>query len=385
MSLNLSERSDNIDCIICWQEEGELTDSGCPSKHTFHNTCIEAWLNDNFTCPLCMQFVHSRITTVKLFLNYWRKRGFSHKDEATMIFQSLSPEIQLGCIKENHHTFDYLKDKTRNNCLAFISVNTCVFFNVPKDLLTKDFYMEAFESNVFTIYFFPENFIDMELCIIAVGGSVETLKYIPEKFKTEEFYFELLKDDILTLQQIPDEQKTAKMCRLVLTKNKYAAIPEKFKTEAFYLELIKDKILTHWEIPEKIKTKEFLFELYKIDIKYFQFLPDELKTQEMCYSAVEQNSMSLFYVPKRFETPQLYLLVAEKYNNVLLFIPKEMRTAEFILTILKINRKHFDFYLIPTKLRTLKFFISAVRQDPDILPLLPARFRLEIEDLISVF
>jgi hypothetical protein len=51
----------NFFCSICHQDSNEhseniysiLRELNC--KHSFHITCIETWLSDNNTCPICRQ------------------------------------------------------------------------------------------------------------------------------------------------------------------------------------------------------------------------------------------------------------------------------------------------------------------------------------------
>ena len=44
------------ECIICMQEykdDDDVTPLPCHETHYFHTACLQGWLRNNNTCPLC--------------------------------------------------------------------------------------------------------------------------------------------------------------------------------------------------------------------------------------------------------------------------------------------------------------------------------------------
>ena len=60
---NKEDFKQNTECIICFCEYGPDDDvSPLPCGHYFHAECIENWVKDNPTCPMC----RAEITPEKL-------------------------------------------------------------------------------------------------------------------------------------------------------------------------------------------------------------------------------------------------------------------------------------------------------------------------------
>lgn len=47
---NISISSENL-CSICWANMENIYNTEC--KHSFHKICIDKWLENNITCPIC--------------------------------------------------------------------------------------------------------------------------------------------------------------------------------------------------------------------------------------------------------------------------------------------------------------------------------------------
>ena len=53
---DLQDEDANKQCSICFEDyaEGdEIVTLPCDTRHAFHRTCIESWLKQKDTCPLC--------------------------------------------------------------------------------------------------------------------------------------------------------------------------------------------------------------------------------------------------------------------------------------------------------------------------------------------
>ena len=44
-------------CSICLNENKKYRNLTCSCAHTFHKKCINRWLNNNNTCPLCKRVI----------------------------------------------------------------------------------------------------------------------------------------------------------------------------------------------------------------------------------------------------------------------------------------------------------------------------------------
>ena len=45
---------DDVDeCVICGENMGERDSVSCPNQHKFHKKCIELWMNERLSCPIC--------------------------------------------------------------------------------------------------------------------------------------------------------------------------------------------------------------------------------------------------------------------------------------------------------------------------------------------
>ncbi|MEK7070230.1 MAG: DUF4116 domain-containing protein [Patescibacteria group bacterium] len=327
---------EEIDCIICWQDGFDLTESGCHAKHTFHRACIEAWFENNFTCPLCMEFIQMKIETKEKFINYWAIRKYNYDEKLATIFDSLSDKVKYECILQNHHFFTLVKDKSLENCLFWIRRNCNVFQFVPKELITEDFCDEAIELNSYCILFIPKEYINMKRCVRAATMAGSSVKYIPENMKTQEFYLTVFENNSLIFEIMPNEMKTPELCRLAVTKRQNSG-------------------------------------------SALHYVPEHMKTPELCRLAVEKDVHAFYYVPKQMKTPELCRFTLEKHGCVFGFFPEEMKTLELYLYYVKIHGK-FPNYM-PKKFETLKFYLMAYRQNPAILPLIPDNFRSTVEDL----
>jgi len=40
-------------CMVDYEPNDEITPLPCDGRHFFHTTCIENWLKNNNSCPLC--------------------------------------------------------------------------------------------------------------------------------------------------------------------------------------------------------------------------------------------------------------------------------------------------------------------------------------------
>jgi hypothetical protein len=54
------------DCSICYEKITSRTSSTTRCKHEFHRACLERWLEENNTCPLCRTHAPLHTTTGQL-------------------------------------------------------------------------------------------------------------------------------------------------------------------------------------------------------------------------------------------------------------------------------------------------------------------------------
>ncbi|MEK7070322.1 MAG: DUF4116 domain-containing protein, partial [Patescibacteria group bacterium] len=165
MSLDLVENIDEIECSICWQNGGLLVESKCPSKHSFHSACLEAWLKNNYTCPYCSQIVNFEINTVEQFFDFLRRIRRIDK-VAIKALNRFSKEMQFQCIVKNVYLFRFLTVKSK-------SPELCRY---------------AVENDPYQLGFVPDNLKTPLLCRLAVAQSGYALRYVPERLKTPEMY-----------------------------------------------------------------------------------------------------------------------------------------------------------------------------------------------------
>ena len=51
-----ADSESNQDCVICmvpFQDQDDVIVLPCATNHRFHQSCIEHWLKEKNTCPLC--------------------------------------------------------------------------------------------------------------------------------------------------------------------------------------------------------------------------------------------------------------------------------------------------------------------------------------------
>jgi hypothetical protein len=54
------------DCPICYEEVTKGTSTTTRCKHVFHQTCLQRWMEENNTCPMCRATLKERPTTGQL-------------------------------------------------------------------------------------------------------------------------------------------------------------------------------------------------------------------------------------------------------------------------------------------------------------------------------
>ncbi len=64
---SMSINTENL-CSICWSSMNDIYNTKC--KHSFHKICIDKWLENNNTCPICRTIIkpikHSNNTVVPI-------------------------------------------------------------------------------------------------------------------------------------------------------------------------------------------------------------------------------------------------------------------------------------------------------------------------------
>ena len=53
---NPAEHDGTVECNICFEEydaNSKIVKLPCDARHFFHEKCIEEWLKQNNSCPLC--------------------------------------------------------------------------------------------------------------------------------------------------------------------------------------------------------------------------------------------------------------------------------------------------------------------------------------------
>jgi hypothetical protein len=53
---NISTTSENI-CSICWSSMNIINNTNTKCNHSFHTICIDKWLENNNTCPICRTII----------------------------------------------------------------------------------------------------------------------------------------------------------------------------------------------------------------------------------------------------------------------------------------------------------------------------------------
>ena len=289
------EGSDEIECIICWQDGLELIESECPSKHTFHAACLEAWLKNNSTCPYCSQKIKHKFKNVndffkllsfklgiKKFKDIAKSFGYYYideelNDEITEALNNFSIELQIECIKKCPHFLKYITVKTPELCRL------------------------AVENHGSALQFVPEHMKTPELCRLAVANYGFALNSVPEHMKTPELCRLAVKINGCSIDIVPKNLITPELCRLAVEKDQIALyyVPKDFKTPEFVIELVKDGYAMK-RVPKEFKTRDFCLTLAKVNGEYIRYLPKTYKTMKFYLEAARQNRGAIAYIPEKF-------------------------------------------------------------------------------------
>ncbi|MEK7070221.1 MAG: DUF4116 domain-containing protein, partial [Patescibacteria group bacterium] len=220
MALNLSESPEDIKCCICWQDGLDFIESGCPSKHTFHRACIEAWFENIRTCPLCNQRIKFEFKSLSEVFEFLDKSDESDDHEKFMdVVSSINDfplDWKIECLRKDSGLFEYIEDKTPELCRLAVENDGYALKYVPQEMKTPELCRLAVENYGYALKYVPEHMKTPELCRLAVENYGLALKSVPEKLKTSEIYRLAVISNLEVLKYVPQEMKTPELCRLAV-------------------------------------------------------------------------------------------------------------------------------------------------------------------------
>ncbi|MEK7070346.1 MAG: RING finger domain-containing protein [Patescibacteria group bacterium] len=234
MELNSAEGSEEIHCSICWQDGGDLVESGCPSQHSFHSTCLEAWLEESNRCPYCQQTIIREIRTKRDFFKVFNLEN-GKIEYFRDIFNNLSEEVQLECVKTEYHLFQLLKEHLKTPELCCLAV----------------------AHYGYLLEFVPDEIKTPEMCIMATMKIWGSIHYYPKDLKTKEFYLEVIKSVPWVTRQLAVEINTSDFCVAVVKQNPklYDQIPSELRTLKFYKKIAHENRFLITRFPKRIQSE----------------------------------------------------------------------------------------------------------------------------------
>jgi len=271
--------------------------------------------------------------------------------------------------------------------------------NMPEELSTKEFWLEAVRKNDRALQYVPEAwkteaFVTVFKSAISSGSGgsgygIELInKNVPEEWATEEFWFEAVRKNDQALQYIPESLKTEALCLAAVQKyyQAFEFVPEAMRTEAVHqaaeaccIEAMKHSevqlfrpgsgisaFTTHplQRVPEKLKTETVCLAAVQKDGRALTFVPEALQTEAVCLAAVQNHRgyymEALQVVPKAKMTEAVCLALVQKNGYALEYVPEAQKTEAVCLAAVQ-NCDHYRNVLeyVPEALKTEEMSLIA--------------------------
>jgi len=317
-------------CTICNEQGGEFVKLDCPLKHSCHSACIEAWLENNSTCPSCKMMLKHKIVSIDEFfrlfdIEYNDAEKYTKEEYEGFIgyINDFPLYWKIKFVEEFPHLFKFIVDKTEELCKIAVVKDGSALRIVPTELKTPELCRLAVENDRSAIESVPDELRTPELCYLAMEKDGWMLFYVPEKLKTPEMCRLAVENCGWALQYVPDQLKTPEMC-ISAMKNApvFRFVPKELRTQEI-CKLVYEPLLKYPEMCRLAVEKNGLG---------LQLIPEDLKTPELCRLAVENNGLALEFVPNSLKTHELCNIAIRNNRLASLFLPEYVKFLH--LTIL---------------------------------------------------
>jgi hypothetical protein len=131
--------------------------------------------------------------------------------------------------------YNHVKTKTYKISTEAVLVNYEILKDIPKELLDKNLYLIAFNSDPLAFKIIPHEFIDKELCDLAFRKNVVLFEFIPHEFQDNSMIINLTKYDLSYLSDNQKDNLFKAINPTLLNKDIYKKLFEKHVTFIKYI------------------------------------------------------------------------------------------------------------------------------------------------------
>ena len=325
-------------------------------------------------------------SSVELKKHRKKRKSIVKREKTTTKKNDMKIMALAGKIDSEEKALDFVRKKpeyflqipeqwrTKEVCLAAITSFGMPCAEVPAELQSEEFFLEAvrINTNGKALKYIPEEFRTMDVCSEAIRKFPEALEYVPETLKTSEMCLAAVQRNCMLLKYIPEDLKTLEICLIAVRESPDTLryVPEKpiMKELCLAAELKS----TRWnllDIPEYFMTTELCLRVVRDRGRDLEYLPDKQKTEPICLAAVQKDGLALYHVPKNIITAELCMTAVKKNGMALEHVPVELKTTELCLAAVKKNGMALKF--VPDKIINAELCLAAVNKKGEALQFVP--------------
>ena len=248
------------------------------------------------------------------------------------------------------------------------------------------------------------------------GSDGENFANVPEELSTEGFWLEAVRKNDRALQYVPKAWKTEALDAIIWTISSGFSfgsggsgygiglikkdMPEEWATEEFWIKAVQKHYRAFNYVPEAMRTEAVRHAAEALCLAAVQqnsyalnYVPEALKTEAVCLAAVQNGGYPypLQYVPEALKTEAVCLAAVQKYSDSLKYVPEAMRTEAVYIEVMKQSKVsyHYTQYStakvydghplegVPGELQTEAVCLTALLSDSDAWRYVPEALKTE--------
>lgn len=304
-----------------------------------------------------------------LVYKYNRDENIKASKEQDMIAEANAKEIELDCRRRMKAVVQRVKeeelptiDEAYNYVMGLSNAEDNAWKNSIKssskgnqgitDASIKALSYAAVEKNGLNLQFVPNELRTLELCLMAIQQDVRAFEFVPPKIKTPEFCMILFQQsgyaDWSALEFVPEELKTSKLCNRAIQQSGCALefVPEELKTPELCLMAIEASCYPYNEyafVPlEFFKSSEFCRSIVQM-VNWEPKAGVGVWTTELCVEAVRKDAWaSLPFIPDSLKTLKVGLTAVKEQPWAIVLLPSDLRTQVYDAAIAAAREKGYE-------------------------------------------